>query len=77
MASQDYIITQQEINAVHVAAQPDRLRGTAAQNKAVFDAYSDLIVSKFNAYVNYNEGIGDIDSAVLTLAAQMGWTPEN
>ena len=77
MATSDYIISQAEINAVHVAAQPDKLRGTAAQNKHVFDAYCDLIAQKHNAFVNYNAGTEDIDPAVLALAAEMGWVPDN
>ncbi len=76
MATTDYIITQEEINAVHVAAQPDKLQGTAAQNKRVFDNYCDMIARKFNAFVNYNAGTADIDVEVLALAASIGWIPD-
>lgn len=39
----DYKVTDAERNAVYVQAQADTLSGTAAQNKAVFDAYPELV----------------------------------
>lgn len=42
-------ITDTEVSAVNVSSQPDRLTGTAAQNKSVFDAYANLIRQKVNA----------------------------
>lgn len=39
----DYKVTDLERDAVYVQSQNDTLSGTAAQNKAVFDAYPELI----------------------------------
>lgn len=79
MAFTDHIITPTEVNAVHVEAQPTVLRGSAQQNKQVFDKYSDLIVEKHNALCNEVAGAVDvvIDPLVLGEYLALGWIPEN
>lgn len=75
MGASDYIITDAQKNAVNVASQPTVLRGTPAQNKQVFDNYSDLIRSRFNnlcTYLNTNMSI-TIDNDVKTLYQGLGW----
>lgn len=78
MAISDYTITQNEVQAVHVEAQPTVLKGTAQQNKQVFDKYSDLIVSKFNGLVGELENSlsPEIDSSVLAIYASLGWVQD-
>lgn len=44
-----YKITQDQINANHVQSAPNRLAGTAQQNKRVFDNLAELIASKHNS----------------------------
>ena len=54
-------ITQDQINANHVQSAPNRLTGTAQQNKKVFDNLAELIAAKFNslaeAVSENNEGL--------------------
>ena len=42
-------VTQDQINANHVQSAPNRLAGTAQQNKKVFDNLAELIASKHNS----------------------------
>lgn len=56
MAISDNKITNAEIAEVHVQAAPDTLTGSAQQNKAVFDAYSDLIKEKHNSLIDDIDG---------------------
>ena len=78
MAVTDYKITAADIAAVHVEAQPTILRGSATQNKQVFDAYSDMIVDHFNDLVDYvnTDTSATIDRDVLVLAASLGWVQD-
>lgn len=73
----DYIITDADINAAHVGAQPDILRGTAAQNKQAFDNYGDMISEHFNNLITYLEADtqATIDDSTLLLYTGLGWTP--
>ena len=48
MSIKDLTITDQTVQGIYVQSQPDRLTGTAQQNKAVFDAYPALIKQRFN-----------------------------
>lgn len=48
MAITDKKITSGEINKSHVQKQPDRLTGTAQENKSVFDTLPELIAKKHN-----------------------------
>ena len=48
MAITDKKITSGEINKSHVQKQPDKLTGTAQENKSVFDTLPELIASKHN-----------------------------
>ena len=78
MAFTDYIITDAEVSTVHVEAQPTVLRGSAQQNKKVFDAYSDLIKTKHNLLCNDIASSIEptIDPLVIGYYASLGWTPE-
>ena len=49
MSIKDLKITDQNVQNTYVQSQPDRLTGTAQQNKAVFDAFPQLIRQRFNA----------------------------
>ena len=78
MAITDYKITNADVQAVHVEAQPTVLRGSAQQNKQVFDAYGDMVTTHFNDLCDYLEvNMGEsIDRSVLLLYASMGWVQD-
>lgn len=78
MAATDYKISSADISAVHVEAQPTVLRGSATQNKQVFDKYSDMIVSHFNDLCDFvaNDTSATIDHSVLVLYASIGWVAD-
>ena len=44
-------ITQEEITALQIASRPDRMTGTAAENKAAFDALVKKQIERFNELV--------------------------
>ena len=74
----DYIISDADRSGVNVGSQPTVLRGTAAQNKQVFDSYSDLIRTRFNslcAYVDADTS-AEIAVSVKTLYAALGWVQD-
>jgi len=79
MAAIDFKISSADISAVHVEAQPTVLRGSAQDNKKVFDKYSDMIVSHFNGLCDYIEtSVGtEVDIEVLQLFVADGWIPDN
>lgn len=79
MAITDYKITEADIAQVHVEARETVLRGSATQNKQVFDAYPDMIVEHFNDALDEIalDTSAEIDNEVLTLYASLGWTPSN
>ena len=74
----DYIISPADVSAVHVEAQPTILRGSATQNKQVFDAYSDMIVGHFNGLCQFisDDTSATIDRAVLELYRALGWVAD-
>lgn len=74
----DCEITLADISAVHIEAQPTVLKGSATQNKQVFDAYPDMIASHFNDLCTYlDTNISpDIDSGVQALYASIGWVQD-
>lgn len=74
----DYKITSADISAVHVEAQPTILRGSAMQNKQVFDKYSDMIVSHLNDLCDFiaSDTSATIDRDVLLLYASLGWVAD-
>ena len=78
MAVTDYKISAADVAAVHVEAQPTILRGSATQNKQVFDAYCDMIVDHFNDLCDYVESdtSSTIDRDVLLLYASLGWVQD-
>ena len=51
MSIKDLTITDQNVQSTYVQSQPDRLTGTAQQNKAVFDAFPQLIRQRFNELI--------------------------
>ena len=67
----DYKISSADVNAVHVEAQPTVLKGTATQNKQVFDKYSDMIVTHFNNLCDFidTDTSAVVDNEVLLLYA--------
>lgn len=79
MAATDFKITDAEIAAVHVEAQPDVLQGSAQQNKKVFDAYCDKLAEKHNGLCDHVADNTDtvIHRDVLTFYESLGWTPPN
>lgn len=78
MAATDYKITTAEVNAARVGSQPTILRGSAAQNKQVFDNFGDLIVDHFNDLCDFIETdtSATVDRDVLLLYASLGWVDE-
>ena len=78
MAINNYIITEADVQAVHVEAQPTVLQGSATQNKQVFDAYPDMIVEHFNGLCNeLDRGISPtVDTSVLELYEALGWVAD-
>lgn len=78
MAATDYKISSADVQSVHVEAQPTILRGSATQNKQVFDKYSDLIVTRFNSLCDFieNDVSSTIDRDVLLLYASLGWVQD-
>ena len=49
MAYSNLKVTQGEVDANNVKSAPDRLSGTATQNKNIFDKLVELFVAKYNA----------------------------
>lgn len=74
-----YTISSADVNSVHVEAQPTVLTGTPTQNKKVFDAYCDMIVNKFNTFVNHVETdiSTEISAAVIALYTAHGYDPDD
>ena len=74
----DYKISSADVNAVHVEAQPTVLKGTATQNKQVFDKYSDMIVTHFNNLCDFidTDTSAVVDNEVLLLYASLGWVQD-
>lgn len=59
----DLTITDQNVQGVLVVNQPDRLTGTAEENKKVFDAFPQLIRKRFNELLELltaESGAGEI-----------------
>lgn len=79
MAATDYKISSADVAAVHVEAQPTVLRGSAQDNKKVFDKYSDMITAHFNSLCDFiaTDTSAEIDNDVLILYMALGWIPDN
>lgn len=60
---------------LRVGAQPTVLKGSASQNKQVFDNYCDMIATRHNQLCQFlNDTTSTaIDHSVLTLYASLGW----
>ena len=74
----DFKIDGADKAAVNVESQPTILRGSATQNKQVFDKYSDMIVSHFNDlcdFINADQS-AVVDHDVLVLYASLGWVQD-
>lgn len=78
MAATDYKISSADVQGVHVEAQPTILRGSATQNKQVFDRYSDMIVEHFNDLCDFvnRDTSATVDHDVLLLYASLGWVQD-
>lgn len=67
MSIQEQKITEAAIAANGVQSQPDKLTGTAAQNKKVFDALVTAVVrEKFNALLDELTGTGAAEQLGIT-----------
>lgn len=75
MGASDFIISDTAKNEVNVLSQPTVLRGTAEENKQVFDNYCDLIRTRFNALCSYVDmGTStEIAQVVKELYYELGW----
>lgn len=51
-------ITNQEIEEKQIASLPDRMTGTAAENKAAFDALTKAVIEKYNELINVLSSLG-------------------
>lgn len=75
MALDAYKITDAERTANYVGSAPDKLSGTVAQNKNIFDKYADLIRTKFDNFVEYvgthvtTEGDAALDIDAVSVAS--------
>ncbi len=49
---QDKKITQEQINTRNVKSAPNRLKGTATENKNIFDRLIEFLINKFNELVD-------------------------
>ena len=69
-------ITDAEVANVQVEGRDRVLRGTVAQNQAVFDAFAKLIKNKFNDALDIIDGqyIVDIDDETVEAYRDLGWT---
>ena len=79
MAITDYKISTADVHAVHVEAQPTVLKGSAGDNKRVFDAYSDMIVGHFNNLCDFLESdtSATVDRDVLIYYRDvLGWVAD-
>lgn len=79
MAITDYKITDGEREQVRVVGQPTVLQKSPAENKAVFDAFAEMIADHFNNALDEiaSDTSAEIDRQVLDLYIALGWTPEN
>ena len=75
MAIADCKITNSDIQGVNVKSRPTILRGSAEDNKDVFDAYSDMIVEHFNDLCDEVDAdtSAEIAVSVLALYEALGW----
>ena len=71
-------ITDVEVANVQVEGRERVLRGTVAQNQAVFDSFAKLIKDKFNSALDVIDGeyVVDIDDEVIEAYTDIGWTQE-
>lgn len=79
MADSPYKIDQADISAVSVKGRSSTLQGTVAENQQVFDDLGEMIIEKYNAFVDHVEtDTGTtIDEEVIEYYEDMGWTPDN
>lgn len=72
MAITDKKITSGEINKAHVQKQPDKLTGTAQENKSVFDTLPELIARKHNEALDEIIGVFSLqNSTINTISASL------
>ena len=68
-------ITDAEVSNAQVEGRDRVLRGTVAQNQAVFDAFAKLIKNKYNAALDLidSQYIVDIDDEAVEAYRDLGW----
>ena len=78
MAATDYKISVADVQGAHVEAQPTILRGSATQNKKVFDKYCDMIVDHFNDLCDFVDAdtSAEIAYSVKQLYINLGWVAD-
>ena len=76
----DCVVKDSEKENTWVQHQPDVLIGEATANKAVFDAFPELIANKHNELIDYisnNFTDANIDNETKRLFESLGWIPPN
>lgn len=75
MALIDYQITEADVNRVNVQSADTVLKGSAQENKRIFDNFPDMIVQKFNAFVREvaSQSTNEIDAEVIAQFENAGW----
>lgn len=78
MAITDCRITNSDIQGVNVKSRPTILRGSAEENKNVFDSYSDMIVEHFNDLCDAIDAdtTAEIAVSVKDIYAALGWVDD-
>ena len=71
-------ITDAEVSNVQVEGRARVLRGTVAQNQAVFDAFAKLIKNKYNAALDVidSQYVVDIDDEAIEAYQDIGWVQD-
>jgi hypothetical protein len=71
-------ITDAEVSNVQVEGRERVLRGTVSQNQAVFDAFAQLIKTKYNDALDVidSQYIVDIDEETVDAYEAIGWTQD-
>lgn len=76
----DCVVKESEKENTWVQHQPDVLIGEPSANKAVFDAFPELIANRHNdliTYITQNFTDANIDYETKLLFQSLGWIPPN
>lgn len=77
---QECIVNDGEKRNAWVQKQPDVLIGEPSANKAVFDAFPELVANKHNDLIDYISSTftdANIDNETILLFQSLGWIPPN